>query len=78
MANPFTSNKFKLLNVRTAAKILGGEDNPLSISTLAMWRSKGIGPNFIKVGNSIRYKHEDLLAYLESSTSTAENGGDLS
>ncbi len=34
--------------------------------TLANWRSKGEGPAFVKVGHQIRYRSEDLKAFLEA------------
>ncbi len=36
------------------------------VRTLANWRSKRYGPPFIRVGGSIRYREEDVLAFLES------------
>lgn len=66
MANPSTSNEFKLLNVNAAAKFLGGEDSPISKSTLSQWRAKGIGPAYIKVGNSIRYCENDLRRFIKT------------
>ncbi len=34
--------------------------------TLADWRSRGIGPAFIKLGRHCRYRMEDVLRYEES------------
>ena len=35
--------------------------------TLAVWRSKGKGPNYIKIGNRIIYTDEQLDAFIEKS-----------
>ena len=57
-----------------AAKVMGG----LSNSTMALWRVTGEGPRYAKIGKTIIYKGQDLLAFIErrtfSSTSEA-NGG---
>ena len=34
--------------------------------TLANWRCKGVGPKFVKVGATIRYRPEDLQAFIAS------------
>ena len=34
--------------------------------TWANWRSLGKGPSFIKIGRAIRYRPEDVKAYLET------------
>ena len=36
--------------------------------TMGMWRHKGVGPPYIKVGNAVRYKMSDLTEYLEKQT----------
>lgn len=43
----------------------------VSISTLALWRSKGTGPLFVKVGNGVRYPEADLAAFLEAGRRSA-------
>ena len=40
----------------------------LSVLTLADWRTKGIGPNWIKAGAACRYRRSDLEAWLTSRT----------
>ena len=37
-------------------------------STLATWRSKGVGPAFIKIGARVAYRGEDLNRWLEERT----------
>lgn len=36
--------------------------------TLAIWRHKGIGPKFTKVGARIRYAVDDVIAYEKTHT----------
>jgi predicted site-specific integrase-resolvase len=40
--------------------------------TLAQWRYLGKGPAFIKVGRHVRYRDEDVEAWLEAN----RHGGD--
>ncbi|WP_311209502.1 MULTISPECIES: helix-turn-helix domain-containing protein [unclassified Aeromicrobium] len=42
-----------------------GEHLRLSEKTLANWRCQGRGPAFLRVGRDIRYRPEDVLAWLE-------------
>ena len=48
-----------LVNTKTAAKILD-----TSPGTLPIWRHQGKGPAFLKIGRSVRYHRQDLMAYL--------------
>ncbi|MBY0567449.1 MAG: hypothetical protein K2P70_09065 [Hyphomonadaceae bacterium] len=36
----------------------------LAVGTLSNWRSTGIGPPFMKVGRSVRYRLDRLNAWL--------------
>lgn len=45
---------------------IGGQENPISVLTLADWRTKGIGPDYVKVGRLIRYRQADLDAWIET------------
>lgn len=54
MKNPISTEK--------AAEYLGG----LKPNTLENWRSRGVGPRFIKIGRLVRYSIDDLDAYLEA------------
>lgn len=62
-----------LLRSDAAAAILG-----LQPQTLRAWRLRGFGPRYVRVGHGDRgrvfYRHEDLVAWLESRTfaSTSE------
>ncbi len=52
----------ELLNEHDVARITG-----LSVASVRRWRLlKNYGPRFIKIGAAVRYKPEDLSAWLES------------
>jgi predicted DNA-binding transcriptional regulator AlpA len=34
--------------------------------TLANWRVKGLGPSFVKIGAAVRYRPEDVQAWIDS------------
>lgn len=55
-----------LLDPGSTGIFLGGSENPISVLTLADWRTKGIGPDYVKVGRLIRYRQADLDAWVES------------
>lgn len=38
----------------------------VSLPTLARYRADGTGPKFIRIGRSVRYRREDVLAWLDS------------
>ena len=40
----------------------------ISTNTLATWRSKKKGPQFIRTGRVIKYAKEDINAYLRNNT----------
>lgn len=44
----------------------------LSVRTLELWRQKGLGPKYLRLGHSIRYDIDDLNAYLRSCQSGSE------
>jgi hypothetical protein len=50
-----------LLTQREAAVVLR-----LSERTLERWRVQGIGPRFVRLNNSIRYRQQDLDAHVAS------------
>ena len=33
--------------------------------TMAVWRSKGVGPPYVKVGRNVRYRPRDIEEYIE-------------
>jgi predicted DNA-binding transcriptional regulator AlpA len=52
-----------LMDPRATAAYLG-----VSALTLADFRCKGVGPDFIKVGAAVRYRRSALESWLESRT----------
>ncbi len=57
-----------LLDEKQLANFFG-----LKPKTLAMWRSRGTGPKFVRLANqSIRYRREDVEAYLADRTIDAD------
>ena len=58
------------MSVRTPAQMavdVGG-NNPPTLRTLANWRKRGIGPDYIRVGNRIYYTSEAIQRYLDQNT----------
>ena len=50
-----------LLNESSVTKILNCE-----VKTLQAWRCRGGALPYVRVGRLVRYKNEDVLAYIES------------
>ena len=50
-----------LLNPTEVSHYLG-----VPIGTLANWRYQGCGPAFLRVGRHVRYRSEDLTAWVEA------------
>jgi predicted DNA-binding transcriptional regulator AlpA len=50
-----------LCNEYAVADLLG-----VSVATISRWRLLRQGPKYLKIGSSVRYKAEDLSAWLES------------
>lgn len=48
------------LNEWRAAEMLG-----ISVRTLQTWRLRGGGPQYLKLGRSVRYRTSDLLAFMD-------------
>jgi predicted DNA-binding transcriptional regulator AlpA len=51
----------ELLNEHDVARITG-----LSVASVRRWRLFRQGPKYIKIGSAVRYKPEDISAWLES------------
>lgn len=51
----------KLWTINDVAEFLG-----ISIWTLYHWRTKGYGPKGRRMGKHVRYKAEDVYAWVES------------
>lgn len=49
-------------------------------AALAQWRYLGIGPKFIKLGRSVRYRRSDVEAWLDGQTRqrTGDTAGNAS
>jgi len=60
-----------ILTEKQAAEYAG-----FSVRTLQGWRVRGGGPQYSKIGRSIRYRQCDLDAFIEANltTSTSEAG----
>jgi hypothetical protein len=64
----------QLINEREAANLLR-----LSVKCLQGWRVRGGGPLFVKVGRAVRYRPEDLEAFIQEAVrrSTSDPGPTL-
>ena len=53
-----------------------GEVLNISIRTLQAWRLRGGGPRFVKISSMVRYRNDDLAAFIEARTvsSTSDPG----
>jgi len=51
----------ELLTEHDVARITG-----LSVASVRRWRLFGQGPTYLKLGAAVRYKPEDISAWLES------------
>lgn len=56
-----TNTLERLLNEHEVADITG-----LSVASVRRWRLFRQGPKYIKIGAAVRYKPEDVSAWLES------------
>ena len=65
------SNQDRLFDTRSACVYIAGDEKPLQVNTLEIWRVQGVGPRYIKVGRFVRYRQSDLDAWLESRTRTS-------
>ena len=55
-----TNNNFEnLLNEYDVARITG-----LSVASVRRWRLLRQGPAYMKIGSAVRYKREDIVAWL--------------
>ncbi len=59
-----------LLTEKEAAKILG-----FSIRTLQKWRVAGHGPEYVKAGTAVRYRVEDIDAWIKSLRRSSTSSG---
>lgn len=64
----------RLMTEKEVHKLLG-----IGLSTLQQWRVKGLGPRYLKIGRSVRYRLSDVQDYIRNcrsfqSTSDADKG----
>ena len=57
-----------LLNEHDVARITG-----LSVASVRRWRLLRQGPKYLKIGAAVRYKPEDITAWLESRPTGGEH-----
>jgi len=60
-----TRTDIKLLNNAATAELLGIRPN-----TLEIWRTKGTGPAYKKLGRAVRYVEAEVIAWLDAQTRT--------
>ena len=61
-----------LLNDRDLAKITG-----LSLACIRRWRVLRQGPKYLKIGAAVRYRSEDISAWLESRPTGGEHQAEV-
>ncbi len=59
-----------LLNEHDVARITG-----LSLASVRRWRLLRQGPKYLKLGASVRYRPEDIFAWLETRPTGGEQPG---
>ena len=57
-----------LLTTEEAGNVLG-----MSEQTLRIWRMENKGPSYIRINRSIRYRREDLEAFISSNRKVGGN-----
>lgn len=64
-------SEFQLIGEHKAAAMLS-----LSVQTLRLWRTRGVGPAWLKIGRNVRYDVATLHEYLDGArcASTAVHG----
>jgi predicted DNA-binding transcriptional regulator AlpA len=60
----------RMLTSEQTSEYLGG----VSLSTLQRWRKERIGPRWLKLGRSIRYRSTDLEAWIAANARPAAQG----
>jgi predicted DNA-binding transcriptional regulator AlpA len=61
-----------LLNEHDVARITA-----LSVASVRRWRLLGIGPKYIKIGAAVRYRYEDIVAWLQCRPAGGGREGDI-
>lgn len=50
----------------------------ISVATLRKWRSQGRGPRFLKIGALVRYRPEDICAWIDGQVTVPGNEVEVS
>jgi predicted DNA-binding transcriptional regulator AlpA len=53
----------RLITTKQTAEMLG-----TTVGTLKSWRSRGVGPQWVKLGAAVRYDVEELLDFIKRNT----------
>ena len=61
--NPLEEEARELLTANDIADYLG-----ISVRTVYWWRSKGLGPQGIRIGRHLRFRMSDFLEWLDEKT----------
>lgn len=64
-----TATSADLPDLATRAQV--AEYTQISVATLARWAMDGRGPKFIRLGTNVRYRREDVRAYLDALAAAA-------
>jgi len=51
-----------VMNEKEVAQMLA-----LPVRTVQIWRSRGQGPYYLKIGRNVRYREEDVLKFIDAS-----------
>jgi DNA-binding transcriptional MerR regulator len=60
----------KLLKPSGVAELLG-----VPVNTLTMWRYRGVGPPWLKLGRHVRYRDRDLQRWFDEQTHGVSTDG---
>ena len=66
--NQFHNALEELMDEYQVAKVVG-----LSVASVRRWRLMRTGPRFIKIGASVRYRPQDIAAWLETCPTGGSN-----
>jgi excisionase family DNA binding protein len=61
----------RMITTEEAAEYAG-----FSVHTFKAWRRKKMGPPFVKIGRSVRYRESEVLAWVERQTQDGTNSAD--
>ena len=65
----------QLFDAAATGAYIGGNDKPIAVQTLAIWRCHGDGPKFLKVGRLVRYRQRDLDDWLAQGRRSSTSEG---